>query len=167
VLLITILCPAKAYRVLRIWLREVAETFPKSCEFYGFDISTAQFPLVTSLPGNVHFEQHNMLNPWPISLLQTFDLVHIRFVTVALATEEWEVAVKNLIRLLSMLGLFENYRHHLMLLLIEPGGYLQWADTNIGGISLLRRLEDPQTPITDESLQLMKDTLSLWGKDIR
>lgn len=52
-----------------------------------------------------------MLLPFPFSELGTYDIVAIRFVSVATTRTEWAAAIKNL------------------MMLLKPGGWLQWIDS--------------------------------------
>ena len=86
-----------------IWLLDLASTLPSSSttEFYGFDISTKQFPAPEDRPANVSLYEHNVLNPFPEEYHGTFDVVAVRLITAGLRTSDWETAVENLCTLLS------------------------------------------------------------------
>jgi hypothetical protein len=63
------------------------------------------------LPPNVSFQVQDMLQPFPASELGTFDVVAVRFVSVATTRTAWSQAIENLMTLL------------------KPGGWLQWIDS--------------------------------------
>ncbi|KAH7305741.1 S-adenosyl-L-methionine-dependent methyltransferase [Rhexocercosporidium sp. MPI-PUGE-AT-0058] len=91
-----------------IWILDVSSTLP-TAQLTGYDISSDAFP--NSHPSNVSFKTHDMLTPFPDSEIGTYDLVAIRFVSVATPREEWKRAISNLLTLL------------------KPGGWLQWIDS--------------------------------------
>ncbi|KAJ5619785.1 hypothetical protein N7510_003769 [Penicillium lagena] len=76
----------------------------------GFDLSDAMFPCKNALPENITFHQQNLLEPFPDEYLGKYDVVNVRVMVVALSSDEWEPAVRNLMTLL------------------KPGGHLQWTD---------------------------------------
>ncbi|KAF7714786.1 Methyltransferase [Penicillium ucsense] len=92
------------------WLREVAKTLPATCQLDGFDVSDALFDGRLSQVQNISFHLHNILRPFPENLVGKYDIVNVRLLAVALSSDEWVPAVRNLIALL------------------KPGGRLQWSD---------------------------------------
>ena len=94
-----------------IWLLDVAKTLPSTCQLTGFDVTSSAFPPSQSLPPNVTFKIHDMLLPFPATELGTYDMVAVRFVSVATTRAEWARAIENLVTLL------------------KPGGWLQWIDS--------------------------------------
>ena len=96
------------------WLMEVARTLPSTCSFTGFDISANIFPAESSLPRNVDFRTHSVLDPFPGEDRGTYDVVAVRFCLLAFhSAAEWKIAVENLVSLL------------------KPGGWLQWLDSDL------------------------------------
>ncbi|KAI3082636.1 hypothetical protein CBS147339_2516 [Penicillium roqueforti] len=93
-----------------IWLRELAAALPSTCQLDGFDLSDVMFPHKDALPENITFHHQNFLEPFPDEYLGEYDVVNVRVMVVALSSDEWEPAVRNLMTLL------------------KPGGYLQWID---------------------------------------
>jgi hypothetical protein len=63
------------------------------------------------LPPNVLFKIQDFLLPFPVSEIGTYDIVAVRFVSVATTRVEWALAIENLVTLL------------------KPGGWLQWIDS--------------------------------------
>ena len=94
-----------------IWLLDVAKSLPPTCQFTGFDVSSSTFPPPHSLPPNVTFKNQDMLLPFPASEIGTFDVVAVRFLSIATTRAEWALAIENLLTLL------------------KPGGWLQWIDS--------------------------------------
>jgi SAM-dependent methyltransferase len=94
-----------------IWLLDVAKNLPQTCQLTGFDVSSSAFPPSETLPPNVTFKIQEMLLPFPASEIGTYDIVAVRFVSVATTRTEWARAIRNLITLL------------------KPGGWLQWIDS--------------------------------------
>lgn len=68
-------------------------------EIIGFDISPAQFPK-NPLPGT-KFVVWDMTKEFPEEYHNSFDLVHIRFAVFALAIEQIQSVVENLLKLIS------------------------------------------------------------------
>lgn len=53
-----------------------------------------------TIPSNVSFYQHNLLEPFPTEFLGQYDVVNARALVVALSHDEWEPALRNLTSLL-------------------------------------------------------------------
>ena len=85
----------------RIWLRELAAALPSTCQLDGFDLSDVMFPRKDALPDNITFHHQNLLEPFPDEYLGEYDVVNVRLMMVALSSDEWEPAVRNLVTLLS------------------------------------------------------------------
>ncbi|KAL4787870.1 S-adenosyl-L-methionine-dependent methyltransferase [Aspergillus varians] len=92
-----------------IWLRELAKLLPPNTQLDGFDLSDSMFSR-DNLPENIQFYHQNFLEPFPEKFLGKYDVLNVRVMVVALSSDEWEPAVRNLMTLL------------------RPGGYLQWVD---------------------------------------
>lgn len=87
--------------MIRIWLRELADILPSTCQLDGFDLSDTMFPSKDTLPQNITFYFQNLLEPFPDEYLGTYDVANVRVMVVALSSYEWEVAVSNIMTLLS------------------------------------------------------------------
>lgn len=59
------------------------------------------FPRKDELPENIAFYHQNLLEPFPDIYLGKYDVVNVRVMVVALSSDEWEPAVRNLMTLLS------------------------------------------------------------------
>ncbi|CZT52408.1 uncharacterized protein RSE6_13742 [Rhynchosporium secalis] len=94
-----------------IWLLDVAKTLPPACQLTGFDVSASAFPRSESLPQNISFRIQDFTLPFPASDIGTYDIVAVRFVSVATPRGEWARSIRNLVTLL------------------KPGGWLQWIDS--------------------------------------
>ncbi|KAI0424359.1 S-adenosyl-L-methionine-dependent methyltransferase [Xylaria sp. FL1042] len=94
-----------------IWLFDLAKSLPPTCQLTGFDITTSAFPPPQTWPPNVSFKTQDMLLPFPVSEMGTYDIVAVRFVSSATTRVEWARTIENLIKLL------------------KPGGWLQWIDS--------------------------------------
>jgi SAM-dependent methyltransferase len=94
-----------------IWLLDVAKSLPQTCQLTGFDVTSSAFPPSQTLPPNVSFKIQDMLLPFPPSEIGTYDIVAVRFISVATTRREWTLAIQNLVTLL------------------KPGGWLQWIDS--------------------------------------
>ena len=58
-------------------------------------------PSKDALPDNITFHHQNLLEPFPDEYLGEYDVVNVRLMVVALSSDEWEPAVRNLMTLLS------------------------------------------------------------------
>lgn len=85
--------------IYRIWLRELAKSLPASSQLDGFDLSDSMFNR-ENLPGNIEFHNQNFLEPFGEHFLGKYDVVNVRVMVVALSSDEWEPAVRNLMTLL-------------------------------------------------------------------
>ncbi|KAL3469841.1 hypothetical protein BJX99DRAFT_264824 [Aspergillus californicus] len=101
-----------------IWLLEAQRHLSKALPSprkqrynHGFDISSAQFPpssspseteTETSSKDTMDFSVQNILHPFPIEHHNRYDLVHVRLLITAFATDEFRNAVENLLTILSM-----------------------------------------------------------------
>ncbi|KLU83061.1 hypothetical protein MAPG_02128 [Magnaporthiopsis poae ATCC 64411] len=94
-----------------VWLLDVAKTLPPTCQLVGYDKSASALPAPQTVPANVSFKIHDMMQPFPASELGTYDIVAARFVSSASTRAEWTRAAGNLATLL------------------KPGGWLQWIDS--------------------------------------
>jgi hypothetical protein len=59
------------------------------------------FPRGNELPENITFHHQNLLEPFPDEYIGDYDVVNVRVMVVALSSDEWEPAVRNLMTLLS------------------------------------------------------------------
>ncbi|KAF2088509.1 hypothetical protein K490DRAFT_22003, partial [Saccharata proteae CBS 121410] len=80
--------------------------------FDGYDITDTQFPPQDSLPKNVSLHLQNLLEPFPESVVGSYDVVHASLLVCGLRGDEWEPAVRNLKTLL------------------KKGGWLFWLETS-------------------------------------
>ena len=94
-----------------IWPLDVAKSLPQTCQLTGFDITSSAFPPTKTTPPNVSFQMQDMLQPFPASENGSYDVVAVRFVSVAMTRAEWALALENITTLL------------------KPGGWLQWIDS--------------------------------------
>jgi hypothetical protein len=91
-----------------IWLTEVSKLVPSGCKLDGYDISSAQFPPPELLPSTINLQQHDVLKPLGEKYLGYYDIIAVRLLVTALADDEWEKAVRNLIQYLSSFRLPPN-----------------------------------------------------------
>ena len=124
-----------------IWLTHVAREHP-TAELYGFDISLAQAPPKQWLPANVTLETWNVFHDVPESLLERFDVVHVRLLCLVVESSDPRPILRNLKRLL------------------KPGGYLQWDELNFPDSCVKTADPSTQTPALHELL----DTIRSQGR---
>lgn len=85
------------------WVVEMANEFPSS-HFTGIDIAPV-FPREAK-PENVQFVEANLLDGLPYND-NTFDYVHMRFLITAFSKQEWERALKEIVRVTKTNGIIE------------------------------------------------------------
>ncbi|GFN17144.1 class I SAM-dependent methyltransferase [Aspergillus tubingensis] len=124
-----------------IWLREVAQTLPSPAventpttnplpSLVGFDLNAAAFP-ENPTPG-IQLVQHDCTKPFDPRYHGQFDLVNIRGLAYAITEEKLSRALEN------------------ALLLLKPGGYLQWTESEARLFKLF-----PETPDMLKALEII------------
>ncbi|KAJ5489788.1 hypothetical protein N7539_004678 [Penicillium diatomitis] len=83
-----------------IWLRDISRELPSSCQLQGFDISAARFPDRQTLFSNVTLFEHDMFKPFAEDFMGDYDVVHVRLMIVALSSNQWAMAVQDLMTFL-------------------------------------------------------------------
>lgn len=81
---------------------DVARELPPTTTVQGFDIDLGQCPPADSFPPNVHISKWDMFSPPPPDLIGTFDVVHIRLVTLVIKDNDPTTVIANVAQLLSM-----------------------------------------------------------------
>lgn len=94
-----------------LFLSQLAEVYPQAT-LRGFDISSAMFPAPEELPANVELHIMDVKKPPPLEEHHRYDVVHARLLVAAMTAADWEVALRN------------------TLLLLKPGGAIQWEEPN-------------------------------------
>ena len=90
-----------AYYWNSIWMVDLAREVPSTTTLHGFDIDLGQCPPPKSLPSNVHVSQWDMFTEPPAELVGTFDVVHLRLVTLVIKNNDPTSIIANVTRLLS------------------------------------------------------------------
>ncbi|KXS99335.1 hypothetical protein AC578_6744 [Pseudocercospora eumusae] len=121
-----------------IWMRSLASTAPSTWSFVGLDLSDAQFP-PPEQQGQCTFDILNILEPVPERFVHSFDVVHIRYLILALKSHEWQIVAKNILRLL------------------KPGGYVQWLESRFGYFEYLQTKPGVSTVHLKKLIQRMVD----------
>ncbi|RAK95951.1 class I SAM-dependent methyltransferase [Aspergillus ibericus CBS 121593] len=116
-----------------IWLIDLAREHPGvQCD--GYDISTEQYPAAGWLPPNVRLETLDLLKPIPEALRGQYDIVHVGLVVLVVENDDPTTVLENLLALL------------------KPGGYLQWDESDFGGLET----SSPDASIPHEALDEVK-----------
>ncbi|CAI2161751.1 17060_t:CDS:2 [Funneliformis geosporum] len=130
------------------WTLDMGERFPAS-KFTGIDLRPTYPELIK--PSNVSFVQANVLQDLPFKD-NTFDYVYMRFMMFALTFDDWETALKEIIRVCRPNGWIE----------LMEGWYLISADLIIHGAgqktAQLRMASDWGNKIGMQNLENLK-----WG----
>ncbi|KAF7777622.1 hypothetical protein Agabi119p4_3694 [Agaricus bisporus var. burnettii] len=95
-----------------IWLEDLAKVTSTKPQYIGIDIGSNLFPPASTLPENIRFETHSVVN-LPKEWTNKFTLVHQRHLIAALRRHEWESAVRELYRV------------------VKPGGWVQMFELRI------------------------------------
>ncbi|THV46103.1 hypothetical protein BGAL_0416g00040 [Botrytis galanthina] len=95
-----------------IWLLDVAREVPPAARLDGFDISLDQCPPSPWLPANTNLHTWDVYKEPPKQFQETFDIVHVRLITVAIKNNDPRPVLANLRKLL------------------KPGGFLQWDEAD-------------------------------------
>ena len=85
----------------RIWLLDVVRDLPPTVQLHGFDISLDQCPPKSWLPTNVQFDTWDVFTDPPEDLVGTFDVVHVRLITLVIKNGDPSRVITNLCKLLS------------------------------------------------------------------
>jgi len=97
-----------------IFLIHLAEHLPSTAELVGYDVSNKQFATKENRPANVDLRVQSILDEFPNLEFGTYDLVHLRYLVIAISgLGGWKRTLDNAISLL------------------KPGGYIQWLDTDV------------------------------------
>ncbi|KAJ5218125.1 uncharacterized protein N7498_000224 [Penicillium cinerascens] len=126
----------------KIWLRELADVLPSTCQLDGFDLSDTMFPSKE----NISFHHQNLLELFPDEYLGKYDVANVRVMIAALSSNEWEVAVRNIITLL------------------KPGGYLQWVDCAAHEVVVKGVPEGKRATNAQHGIDLIQRTMISAGK---
>ena len=127
-----------------IWLQSVAQALP-NIRLDGFDISLAQCPPIQWLPPNISLRQWDLFSEPPQELRCQYDVVHVRLLFVVVQNEDPSPVIRNL------------------MLLLKPGGYLQWDELNVPGSFILRTTPDLQVAELEHRLASLKQ-IGGWVK---
>jgi hypothetical protein len=88
-----------------IWLLDLATEAPEHCTFEGWDISDAQFPHESCLPGNVTFGTFDVTAGVPEGLVGRYDVVHVGLLALVVKDGDPGVWIENLVTMLSKCSL--------------------------------------------------------------
>ncbi|TVY85588.1 Methyltransferase trt5 [Lachnellula suecica] len=119
-----------------IWILDLARDLPTSTTLDGFDISLTQCPPKGWVPSNVRFRELNIFQDIPMDLLETYDIINVRYMVLVVKSNDPVPILKNLLKLL------------------KPGGYLQWSELNLHSRKLVK--SDPQNS-TESLIQLQRE----------
>lgn len=75
-------------------LRSVSQHLRSDAELFGFDFDAVKFP-DTTVSSNIKFKQQDVLQEFSMELQETFDLVHVRLLLIAMKASDFEAATKN------------------------------------------------------------------------
>ncbi|KAL8852517.1 MAG: hypothetical protein Q9221_002641 [Calogaya cf. arnoldii] len=116
------------------WLEDVAKTYfanedgkrEVAATLIGFDINTHAF--APNMAPGIQLVEHDCTRPFDSPYIGKFDLVNIRGLAFALSRTTFPSLIEHAVQLLSQLHFLQN-DNHLADDYTEPGGYLQWLET--------------------------------------
>ncbi|EEH47087.2 uncharacterized protein PADG_03185 [Paracoccidioides brasiliensis Pb18] len=129
-----------------IWLRDLSKLLPKTCRLDGFDISLAQVPDRDVFPSDINYYVQDILEPFPDNFLGQYDVVHVKLLVMGLKVNEWELAIRNLKKLL------------------RPGGFLQWTDIAIHKGTIIPGKPGCNVEDADKFFKHITKTASIHGE---
>ncbi|KAL8800723.1 MAG: hypothetical protein Q9182_004966 [Xanthomendoza sp. 2 TL-2023] len=95
-----------------IWAIDVVRDLDFPVTVDAIDISMAQCPPKSWLPDNIRLMTHDVHQPFPSSLLGTYDFVNVQNWLCIWREERSQLLIRNLLGLL------------------KPGGFIQWSEQN-------------------------------------
>lgn len=116
----------------------MAKTVPATTELIGVDIQSRTFPQPSTLPPNLQFRVHSVVD-LPKEWTNKFDLVHQRLLCLGLRDAEWHKALGEIYRVL------------------KPGGWFQWLEND--GLEQI----GPKMTIFKKTLQRTVDLRGMEG----
>ncbi|CAI6335751.1 unnamed protein product [Periconia digitata] len=131
-----------------IWLSELSKTSPSTHQFFGYDISDAQFLPSSSLPSNVTLSLGDFKKPFPSELHGKFDVVNIRLIIISMGPGIWESTLRHVVQLL------------------KPGGTIIWTEGNFFVARGFRGSDPASTPghaLTKGQMQLNSRLTKRFG----
>ena len=93
---------------MRIWLLEFARQHPGAAQLDGLDISLDQVPNKQWLPFNVSFYLYDIYDNPPDDLVERYDIIHVRHLTLVIKDNGPTMVIRNLLKMLSRFV----YIHH-------------------------------------------------------
>lgn len=84
-----------------IWLLDLARQHSPTAQFDGLDISLDQAPPKERLPANVSFRSYDAYEPSPEDLVEKYDVVHVRHLTLVVKENDPTPILQNLLKILS------------------------------------------------------------------
>ena len=86
---------------MRIWLLDFARRHPGAAQLDGLDISLDQVPDKAWLPSNVSFYLYDIYDEPPDYLVEKYDIINVRHLTLVIKDNDPTVVIRNLLKMLS------------------------------------------------------------------
>ena len=120
-----------------IWILDMAQTAPSTVQFTGIDIDKRMYP--NKYPSNVTFDIGSVLS-LPSQWTSKYDIVHQRLLAAGLQRPQWELALKEIYRVL------------------KPGGWVQLVEVDLANMGV--------GPESTRLAQVQKTIFALKNLDI-
>lgn len=115
-----------------MWLLDLSSHVSEGTQLDGFDLSEEQFPHKSTWPANINFRTVDAFGEVPEDLVHRYDVVHLRFWCCVVRNNDPTGLIRHAERLLSKHIPIIRRSFTKENALLEPGGYIQWEDADIG-----------------------------------
>lgn len=82
---------------------DFARQHPQAAQLDGLDISLDQVPDKEWLPSNISFHLYDVYDEPPDDLVEKYDIIHVRHLTLVIKQDDPTVVIHNLLKMLSTL----------------------------------------------------------------
>ncbi|KAI9149056.1 N-methyltransferase tcpN [Paramyrothecium foliicola] len=96
------------------WLIDLASRVPSTAQLFGTDLAPQHFVPAEKRPKNVNLSTHSIFEPWPAEFLESFDIVHQRFVLTVASNVTGQEAVKLLFQCVKPGGVIELHEGNML-----------------------------------------------------
>ena len=84
-----------------LWLFDLNRELPRTASLEGFDVSLEQCPPQAWMRPNIQMREWDMYTEPPLDIQGVYDVVHIRFIGLAIRNGDPTIAIANVQKLLS------------------------------------------------------------------
>ncbi|KAL4949378.1 S-adenosyl-L-methionine-dependent methyltransferase [Aspergillus filifer] len=127
------------------WLIDLAQSVPASATLIGTDIAPRHFTPAADRPRNVQLSAHSIFDAWPKELLESFDVVHQRFVLTVCSNETALDAVEKLFACVKPGGWIELHEGDMLSIQDGPDhpAFTRFRDTMVNAWAAIGNQPNP------------------------